>query len=453
MRRPLAIAPAATALLALALTAAASSPASEPVRWLQGYVRLDTANPPGREVAAAAYLARILHREGIPTELLFTAEGRANLYARLPGERHDDALLLLHHLDVVAPGPGWTVGPWSGELREGSLWGRGALDVKSLGVAHLAAFVDLARSGAPLARDIVFLAVADEENGGVQGTAWLLEHHPELFAGVGAVLGEGGSNRIVNGRLLWWGVETAQKRPLWLRVRAGGRGGHGAGLNPHSAVHRLTLALARVLELPPRYRVTQAARDYLGALAPGEPPATRRTFADLDAYIAPEGPRGPMPPGLANLFLDSVQVTVLRAGDRINVIPDEAEALLDVRMLPDTDGEALLARLREALGDRVECEVVLTSAAAPPSPATGETFDAFRAVLGTEALVVPAFIAGFTDSRYFRARGVAAYGLSPFALEGEVLRGIHGLDEHIPVAEFERGVDRMRRLVRALALP
>jgi acetylornithine deacetylase/succinyl-diaminopimelate desuccinylase-like protein len=442
----------AAALLALTPAAAASPPPSEAVRWLQGYVRLDTANPPGREVAAAVYLARLLHREGIPTQLLFTGEGRASLYARLPGERHDDALLLLHHLDVVAPGPGWTVGPWSGELRDGSLWGRGAIDVKSLGVAHLAAFVDLARSGARLSRDVVFLAVADEENGGLQGTAWLLEHHPELFAGVGAVLGEGGANRIVNGRLLWWGVETAQKRPLWLRVSAQGRGGHGSGLNPQSAVHRLTLALARVLQLPPRFRVTQAARDYLGALAPGEPPAYRRSFADLDAYIAPDGPRGPMPPGLANLFLDTVQVTVLRAGDRINVIPDEAEALLDVRMLPDTDGDALLARLRAALGDRVECEVVLTSPPSPPSPAGGETFEAFRAVLGTEAPAVPAFIAGFTDSRYFRERGVAAYGLSPFALEGEILRGIHGPDERIPLAEFDRGVERMRRLVRALAL-
>ena len=443
----------AAALLAASVAAAAPGPPTEAVHWLQGYVRLDTTNPPGREVTAAVYLARILHREGVSTQLLFTAEGRASLYARLAGQRHDDALLLLHHLDVVAPGPGWTAGPFSGELRDGSLWGRGAVDVKSLGVAHLAAFLDLVRGGAPLARDVVFLAVADEENGGGQGTGWLLAHHPELFTGVTAVLNEGGANRIVNGRLLWWGVETAQKRPLWLRVTTGGRGGHASGLNPHSAAHRLILALARVVQLRPRFRVTEPARRYLGALAAGEPPATRPLFADPDAHIGPDGPRGPLPPGLANLFLDTVQVTVLRAGDRINVIPDQAEALLDVRMLPDTDADAMLEQIRGALGDGVDCQVVLTSPPSPPSPADGEIFDALRAGLGTEAPVVPAFIAGFTDSRYFRERGIAAYGLSPFALEGEVLRGIHGPDEHIPIGEFERGVERMRRLVRTLTEP
>ena len=159
-----------------------------------------------------------------------------------------------------------------------------------------------------------------------------------------------------------------------------------------------------------------------------------------------------MPPGLANLFLDTVQVTVITAGDRINVTPDQASALIDVRMLPETDGDELLARFRAALGDQVQCEVVLTSPPSSSSPAAGEPFATLRAVLGTEAPVVPAFIAGFTDSRYFRERGIPAYGLSPFALEGADLHGIHGPNEHIPIAEFERGVERMRRLVRELAL-
>lgn len=424
---------------------------SEPVRWLQGYIRLDTRNPPGGEVRGAAYLARILHREGIPTQIVFTAEGRASLYARLAGERRDGALVLLHHLDVVEPGPGWRGDPFSGEVRDGSLWGRGAIDVKSLGVAQLAAFVDLKRSGVRRTRDVILLAVADEESGGRQGTEWLLAHHPELFDGVGAVLNEGGANRYVNGHLLWWGVETAQKRPLWLRIAADGRGGHASGLNPHSASHRLILALGRLLQLPPRYRVTPAARDYLGAIAPGEAPAFRELYADLDRYIGPDGPRGPMLPGVANLFLDTVQVTVVSAGDRINVTPDEASALVDVRMLPDTDGEELLARIRGALGDRVRAEVLLTAPPASPSPTDTELFRTAREVLGGEAQVVPAFIPGFTDSRYFRERGIPAYGFSPFALDGEVLRGIHGPDEHIPVAELERGVERMKRLVRAYA--
>ena len=438
---------------AVGLTAAGASDGGEPseaVRWLQGYVRLDTRNPPGNEVRGAAYLARILHREGIATRLIFSAEGRASLYARLEGQRRDGALLLLHHLDVVEPGPGWKGEPFSSELHDSSLWGRGAVDVKSLGVAQLAAFVDLKRRGVRLARDVILLAVADEESGGGQGTGWLLDHHPELFTGLGAVLNEGGANRTVNGRLLWWGVETAQKRPLWLRITAAGRGGHASGLNPYSATHELILALARLIQLPPRFRVTQAARDYLGAIASFSPPASRRAFADLDAYIGPDGPRGPMLPGLANLFLDTAQVTVISAGDRINVTPDQASAQIDVRMLPETDNEELLAHLRDALGPQMRCAVVLTSPPCSSSPADGEPFATFRAVLGTEAPVVPAFIASFTDSRYFRERGIPAYGLSPFALEGEVLRGIHGPNEHLPLVEFERGVERMRRLVDEL---
>jgi acetylornithine deacetylase/succinyl-diaminopimelate desuccinylase-like protein len=450
-RSPLRLAAIGLAVVACAGVDAGGGEPSEAVAWLQGYVRLDTTNPPGNEVRGAAYLARILHREGIPTRLIFTAQGRASLYARLEGAGDGGALLLLHHLDVVAPGAGWSGDPFSGELRDGSLWGRGAIDVKSLGVAQLAAFVDLQRSGARLARDVVLLAVADEESGGGQGTEWLLDHHPELFAGVGAVLNEGGANRVVQGRLRWWGVETAQKRPLWLRVAADGRGGHASGLNPHSAAHRLIQALAGLLDLPPRYRVTQAARDYLGAIAPREPPAFHRLYADLDAYVGPDGPRGPMMPGVASLFLDTVQVTVLQAGERINVAPDEASALVDIRMLPETDGEELLARIRAALGERVSVEVLLTAPPAPPSPSDGELFRAVEAVFGGEAPVVPAFISGFTDSRYFRQRGIPAYGISPFALDGEALKGIHGPDERIPVGEFERGVERMRRLVRAWA--
>lgn len=437
-----------------ALPGARSPELSEPARWLQGYLRIDTTNPPGREHLAAAYLAGILKREGIPSHLARTPDGRANLWARLSSPRSNGrAVVLLHHMDVVAPGPGWTVRPFAGEVRDGRLWGRGALDDKSLGIAQLAAFVELKRRRVPIERDVIFLAVADEESGGLRGTSWLLENRPEMFAGVEAVLGEGGRAQAVGERLLWWGIEVAQKRPLWLEVSTAGRGGHASGLNPQSANHQLIQGLARLLQRPVRWRVTAPARGYLRAIAPLHNERWERVLGDIDRVIRPEGPSEFLLPGMANLFVDTVQVTVLRGGERINVTPDRASARIDVRLLPDTDAEAFLKEIEDALGDGFQVKVLVTSPPAPPSPAAGRLYGALQEVLSADAPVAPTFIPGFTDSRFFRERRIPAYGVTTFALTGDDLRGIHGPDERIPLDELDRGVERMRRVVARYAGP
>jgi acetylornithine deacetylase/succinyl-diaminopimelate desuccinylase-like protein len=197
--------------------------------------------------------------------------------------------------------------------------------------------------------------------------------------------------------------------------------------------------------------VTEAARRYLGALAPLHNERYRRIFTDLDEFILEDGPTEPLLPGLANLFLDTFQVTVLEGGEKINVIPGRAMAEIDIRLLPETDAEEYLARVKEALGVRLQVEVLLTSPPVPASPTDHPTYRAVAGVLGDTAPVVPAFIPGFTDSRWFRERGVAAYGVSPFFLEPQDFLGIHGPDESIPLAELDRGVERMRRIVRACA--
>jgi acetylornithine deacetylase/succinyl-diaminopimelate desuccinylase-like protein len=441
----------AVALLA-ATPALAQPPLSESGGWLRAYLRIDTRNPPGGEHRAAAYLAALLRREGIDSRLLVTPDGRTNLWAELPAESAAaERVVLLHHMDVVEPGDGWSADPFGGTLRDGALVGRGALDAKSLGIAHLAAFVDLKRRAIKLRRGVIFLATADEEAGGGEGTAFLWRQHPELFDRVVAVLNEGGGNRRVNGRLLWWGIEVAQKRPLWLDVSTVGRAGHASGLQPHSAVHELIAALARLLALPPRWRVTAGVRNYLAAVAPYHNGYWKRIFTHIDESILPEGPKTALLPGMANLFLDSVQVTVLRGGETINAIPARASARIDVRLLPDTDAGETLERFRAALGRDVSVKVLLESPPAMPSPSDSAVFAALARALAPEAPVVPTFIAGFTDSRYFREHGIAAYGVSPFALDPDEQRGIHGADESIPLGEFERGVERTKRLVAALA--
>jgi acetylornithine deacetylase/succinyl-diaminopimelate desuccinylase-like protein len=451
------IPPLLAALLLLSPSAgSAGAPAlSEAAGWLQQYLRIDTSNPPGNEARAAAFLAGILQRAGIPSRVVATPEGRANLYARLSSPRSGGrAILLLHHMDVVPPGPGWTVPPFAGLLKGGLLWGRGAVDDKSLGIAQLAAMIDLQRRRAPLDRDVIFLAVADEENGGLRGTGWLLASHPELFQGVEAVIGEGGRSQTgAGGKLLWWGIEVAQKRPLWLEVAASGRGGHGAGLNPESASHQLIQGLARLLAAPPRWKVTAPVRDYCHAIAPLQNDRWRRVFSNIDGVIAPSGPREFLLPGMANLFLDTVQVTVLRGGERINVVPERASALLDIRLLPETDSAAFLADVKSRLGPGFEVKVLVTSPPSPASPASGRLYQALRQVLGPVGPVVPTFIAGFTDSRYFRERGIPAYGVTPFQLSPDDSKGIHGTDERIPVREIDRGVERMRKILALYTAP
>jgi acetylornithine deacetylase/succinyl-diaminopimelate desuccinylase-like protein len=432
----------------------------EVVDWLLGYLVIDTSNPPGNESAAAAYLASILHAEGIPTQLLVTPKGRVNLYARLRARAPvGGPLVLLHHMDVVPPGDGWTRRPFAAEIDDGRVWGRGAIDAKSLGISHLAAMVALQRERVALARDVVFLAVADEETGGAEGTQWLWKEHADLLADAAFVLNEGGSNRVAGDRLFWWGIEVAQKRPLWLRVTTQGRGGHGSTYNPASATHQLVVSLAQLFEAPPKMRVTAAAKDYFGALAKFHGNAFEQVFGSGDLAtvereferMREDGRTGEvLMPGMTAFFQDTVQITSLETPtSSINVVPQQASALIDLRLLPDTPVEEVLERLRESMGPNPSIEVLLSSPPTPPSSTETELYSVLERTLGAEAPLVPSFITGTTDSRYFRERGIPAYGFSPFVLSGDEVRGIHGSDESIPLERFKSGLATMKMVVRA----
>jgi acetylornithine deacetylase/succinyl-diaminopimelate desuccinylase-like protein len=439
--------------LALLLPAAAGAGLSREAGWLADYLRVDTTNPPGNEAAAAELLARLLREQGLASERYVSPTGRVSLVARLPATvPAAPVVVLLHHLDVVPAGEGWTVPPFAGEVRDGALWGRGAIDSKGLGVAELAGFLAAARQSVRQ-RELLLVAAADEETGGGEGTAFLLARHPELFARVEAVVGEGGVNRTVLGRTLFWGIEVAQKRPLWLDVVARGRPGHASSLNPDSATHRLIRALARVIDQPEVWKVTPAARRFFDALAAFDPQA-RAVDADLDRIAASGRPTGSIQPGMAGLFLDTLQVTQLAGSERINVVAGEARAALDARLLPDTDEQAFLAALRDRLGKDVEASVRLASPPSPPSPAEGPVWSALATGFVGDRPggppVVPVFIAGITDARYFRERGIAAYGISPFELEPPLVRTVHGPDERIPLAAFDAGVARLVAMTIAL---
>lgn len=443
--------------LALCFGAAASAGAGEPlpdagevVAWLRRYVEIDTSNPPGNELEGARFLAAICQRFGIEHRLLTSPGGRTSLYARLPAtvEAPAAGLVLSHHIDVVpAAAAAWAEPPFSGRLKDGLVWGRGTIDVKSLGIAQLVALLRVAADDAPRVRDLVYLAVADEEAGGGEGTGWILAAHGELLAGVAGVLGEGGVNRVIGEQVIWWGIEVSQKRPLWLRLTARGRGAHGSTPLLETATHTLVRGLARIVEPLPRLRVAPDARRFLDAIAAVEGESTGRLVRRLDAIIAEPGSPA-LPPSWLGVLYDSLQITRLEASDSVNVIAPVARAWLDIRLLPDTDQGAYLADLRQRLGQDIEVEILLDAPPAAASATDTALYRTLEAVLGVRGAALPAMVAGVTDSRYFRQRGIAAYGWNPFVLEGGAMRGVHAGDEALDADDFLRGVELVARVVR-----
>lgn len=457
-----------TALLALAAAASAWAPPQahaqeadlaslqdEAVAWLQEYIRLDTQNPPGNEILGARFFAEIFEAEGIPFEIAESAPGRGNVWARLEGGE-EPALVLLHHMDVVpADRRYWSDDPLSGKLEGGYVWGRGALDTKTSGILHLAAFLALHRSGVPLERDVIFMATADEEAGGFFGAGWLVENRPELFEGVGFLLNEGGGGERV-GDEVQFGVEVTQKVPYWLRLTTTGEPGHGSRPNTSSSVTELVEALARLRAHEFTPRVVPAVDAHLRGIAAGQPEPWRTRFRDMAAHVAEPGVLRRLQEydaGLHGLLRNTCSITRLEGSDKINVVPPEANAEIDCRLLPDQDPEAWLDEMRSVLGAEVRVEVLMGFTPAVSSTDT-ELFRTIRDVtLETfpGAAFVPQVQGGFTDSHFFRDLGIVSYGYQATATPQEDWSGVHGNDERVTEENVRRGVAMTLEIVRRFA--
>lgn len=426
---------------------------SEAAHALVEYLKIDTSNPPGNETAGATYLRDLLAEEGIAARLVGDDPKRQGVYARLESGTKEKALLLISHIDVVPVEPSfWRNPPFAGVREGGYIWGRGALDMKSLTIAHVLAFVDLKRRGAKLERDVVFLATPDEELGGIKGTKQLLEKHPELFEGVGYALNEGGANETALDKVIFWGVEVQQKVPLWLQVTSEGEGGHGA-LPPEDggASAKLVRALAAVDAIETPYRLDPSVARAIAATAAAR---TDRRAAKLRLIREPLDVariERELTPGYRALLHDTIAITHISAGSAVNVIPTRAVAGIDIRLLPSSVPEEMLARVREAVGKNGQVDVLLSSTPAPESPASGELFDTIRRAMRASSpgsTVGPIVSSGTTDSRYLRARGITAYGMMPFKVNYYDADGVHGHDERIRARYFVEGVRLTREIVR-----
>jgi len=445
--------------LTLALLVGAAAPAAaqtdlaglqdQAVEWLQEYIRVDTVNPPGNEIAGARFFAAIFDAEGIDYEIAESAPGRGNIWARLEGG-DQPALILLHHMDVVpADASAWDTDPLSGEIRDGLIYGRGALDTKSLGIMQLAAFLALHRSGVTLDRDVIFMATADEEAGGFFGVGWLVENRPELFQNVGYVLNEGsrGSVSAAGGTSL--GIEVTQKVPYWLHLTARGEPSHGSRPSASYAVTELVAALERLRLHEFEARVLPAVDGYFKGIAAAQAPPWRERFTNMAQAIRTPGVLEDLQrdlPAMHSLVRNTCSMTRLNASDKINVIPTVAWAELDCRLLPDQDPAAFLAELGGVLGDQVEVETMMgfTPAISPADTPLYRTLESVTRAYFPDAVVATAVSTGFTDSHFLRDLGITAYGYAPIAVPEADGGGAHGNNERISVENVRRGVAIMR---------
>ncbi|OUS10420.1 hypothetical protein A9Q89_11430 [Gammaproteobacteria bacterium 53_120_T64] len=424
---------------------------------LSDYIRLDTSNPPGNEVLGAAFFAEIFAAYGIEHEVIEVAPGRANIWARLPGG-DQPALLLLHHMDVVPAAPArWQQPPFSGLIDDTYLYGRGALDSKSLGIFQLQAMLALKAQGKALNRDLIFLATADEEAGGQMGLAWLLDKRPELFEGIGGVLNEGGRGDR-RGDTLSFGIEVTQKLPLWLRVSARGEPGHGAIPRSESASQRLIAALARLEQLVFTAQLLPGVKSYLNKLAKDFPAPWHERLLNVEALVSSPQQMAELREFDHRLYAQlrsTCAITRLQASAKINVVAPEAWAEIDCRLLPNHQPEQALQSITRALGDASLQITPLLSFEPGISAQEHFLYRALEQNLAERfpaATIVPRMTAGFTDSHFFREKGIPAYGFIPVILDAEQARGIHGDNEKISLQNLRFGRDFMTKLVTQICL-
>lgn len=442
-----------SAALAFSATlAAASTQASEyaddAAQRLSEYIQVNTQNPPGNETRGAEFFAAVFDAAGISYETAESAPGRGNIWARLKGG-NEPALVLLNHMDVVpADLRYWSANPFGGAIRDGHVYGRGALDMKGLGIVQLQAFLALHASGKRLNRDVIFVATADEEAGGAFGAGWLVENRPEIFEGVGYLLNEGGGGTTL-GEDTVFNVELTQKVPLWLRLVAHGNPGHGSSPQVETAVTRALRAGDRLARTRFEARVVPAVQAMFEGMAPYQNEALSGRYADIgNAVKDPEFMQYLQltNPGHHALLRNTCSLTGMQGSSKINVVPTEASIELDCRLLPDQDPEVFVEELALIINDpNVTIEKIMGFTPAVSSPDNplyqliGEVYEAhFPGVV-----VVPGVTTGFTDSHFFRDLGIVSYGFGTFVVPPADFRGVHGNNERVSVENMQRGTTVM----------
>jgi acetylornithine deacetylase/succinyl-diaminopimelate desuccinylase-like protein len=439
------------------------------VKWMQEYLRVDTTNPPGNEMRAVKFYKKIFDQEGIENREFEYTPGRGDLWARIPANVSDKSatltaqnavrmghppsstdserpIILLNHTDVVTSDAAhWKVPPFSGEIRDGYIWGRGAQDMKDEGLAQLMVMVMLKREKIALSRDVIFLAVADEEANGT-GTDWFIKNERELLGDAEYLINEGGENLLEDGQVKYVSVDVGEKTSYWMRVVAHGQAGHGSRPLADSAPNRLVRALNRILAYRTPLRVLPVVDEFLREMAPYEPPERAGYYRNIKRAIEDRRFQEEVEhdDSLNFLLRDTITLTMLGGSEQTNVIPAEAWANLDVRILPGGDPKVLMEALRRVVNDpNVTIEPIETEfRVANYSTTDNALYSAIKDVVGKYfpgTPVVPHITSGYTENQRYRPLGMIAYGFDPYAATDEEGNTEHGNDERIRVDEVRRG--------------
>jgi acetylornithine deacetylase/succinyl-diaminopimelate desuccinylase-like protein len=425
------------------------------VNLLSEFIRIDTTNPPGNEEDAVLFLDGYFDKAGIPTEIFHVAPKRANLLARIPGKNKGKPVVLLSHIDVVpAKAEEWEVPPFSGEVRDGFIYGRGAIDMKSQTICQLLAFAKLQKEGAKPERDIIYLATCDEEVGGQHGVEYMLKNVDEL-RNASFVLSEGGCIVDENGRLHAQ-VSVAEKKLSQFMIRAKGTGGHGSMPHKNSANEKVLNAAHAIMSYQWPFKPTSIVSTYLNGILKGEK-VKGFTFTSLKQTLGNKQFRDFVEnnPVYNALLRNTVTPTILKGGEKINVIPAESSISFDARLLPTESHSNFFKKIERLAGKDVDVIPVGTGKSNPlPSGYNTPYFRGIKKVVNTlmgPVPVLPFLTTGATDLRYFRNLGIPAYGFFPITLPNEELFRMHGKDERISVAALKQGLVGMYEIVKFLA--
>jgi len=428
---------------------------AQAVELLSEYIRINTTNPPGGEEAGALFLRGLLESEGIPCRMHDAGDSRVSISARLEGSGGSETspLVLLSHIDVVpAEAEHWDVDPLSGAVVDGTIGGRGALDMKCMGIMELLVMVLARRHRLPLKQDLVFVAVADEEEGGLMGVHYLEREAPELLRS-SWIFNEGayGFREFMGKPTRMFGVAPSEKSPCWIRLRTHGEPGHGSVPHSKNSLVALVKALARIEEREKRARLTAPVEAMLNTLkGQGFLPddLDPRDDATLEAL-------GELDPFLHAITHDTVTLTGVHAGSKHNVIPVNSESTLDCRLLPGTNPDDFVEELRSVIDDPgVELELVLqhdSGQSSMDTPVTQVIGEVLEERYGNDVCVLPMLSPGFTDSHAFRKAGGHAYGFTPALLSREELSTIHGHNERLSVENLALGTELLFEVTRRLA--
>ena len=427
------------------------------VDLMRQFLRINTSNPPGNEIEAAKFFKAIFDKEGLPSEIFEYKPGRANIIARYKGSGSKRPIILLNHTDVVTADPkAWRVDPFSAEIVDGSIYGRGALDMKGEGLLQLMTMIILAREKPALSRDVIFLATADEEVKD-EGSIWMIANKAELFKNAEYLLTEGGDNLLADGQVKFVGVDVAEKAPFWLQLTATGQSGHGSRPIADSAPNRLTRVMNRILDYEPPIKLLPAVEKFFKDIAPLQPEPLRTKFANIRQFLQDPIFARALAADREYGFLlrNTISLTMMSGSKQTNVIPNEATCNLDIRLLPGENPEEFLNELKRVIDDpTIKIENVNTFKPPNSSATDTELFEVISRVTKAhhpEALITTKMLAGYTESQLFRQLGIIAYGWAPIYTTAEENEGVHGNNERITVKNVREGTREFYEVVLAIS--